>query len=219
MRASPDPQTTPWPPDPCRSGLAALLYGECAEDSAGSHGLVAAPRIGLLAALRIYRRNLYGGVEQHFRTNFPMLAKYLGPSALAYAVGRYLQEQPPSSPVFTIYAASFPGFLTSLPQGGPRPGAAGTGEAPAPWLPAGMLGAIDFIYSNAHRAGQSLQTELRYFELWRALRSPHSDGHDGAYRRPEFHPDAVAAQAARSVCLVTAYHDGELMLGLAENGP
>ena len=157
-------------------------------------------------ALGIYQQNLHGGVARHLQAHFPVTLDYVGTQAYQFICGEYLKASPPEQPVFTMYAAHFPGFMLEYSEQNTR--------QPI-WCVAAHLAQIDFFHHNTHCANQSIVVDSGYYQLWRELASiveannELTDVHHGLYRRPELHPEHYL-QAGESVQLVTFRDNGEL---------
>lgn len=150
--------------------------------------------IGPDIAGQIYRRNFYGGLEQHMSVQFPVTFRYLGSDGCCFVLRNLVDQRPPDSPLYSVYAASLPGFLLGFDAF----------EDESLRHCSGMLAAIDFFAGNAGVAGQELEVQLRYYRLYNAiLKAPidHDDARAGLYRRPHWHPQVIATQPDDQVLL------------------
>lgn len=159
-------------------------------------------------ALSIYQGNLHGGVAQHLQTHFPVAYAYLGEHAYQVICAEYLKASPPEQPIFTIYAAHFPGFMLEYGEQNPQQ---------LIWSVAAQLAQIDFFHHNAFCEGQRIDVEEQYYTLWLDTRSAINDNSydnaQGLYQRLDLHPEHYQ-QASRQVALLTFWEGDELFFRL-----
>ena len=157
-------------------------------------------------ALSIYQQNLHGGVTQHLRTNFPVAHAYIGTLAYQAICSEYLKASPPEHPIFTIYAAHFPGFLLEYGEQHPEQ---------LIWSAAAHLAQIDFFHHNTHCENQRIEVNEVYYQLWIKAKalvdSSSEDSEHGLYRRVELHPEQYHHQPSKTIKLVTFWEGEELM--------
>ena len=156
-------------------------------------------------ALDIYQRNLHVGVAQHLQTHFPVAHAYIGAQAYRMICAEYLKASPPDQPVFTIYAAHFPGFMLEYGDQNPQQ---------LIWSVAAHLAQIDFFHHNAFCENQRIEVEDKYYQLWLSTKSATESGtppdDDGLYRQLELHPERCQNEAGNNITLVTFLDNGEL---------
>ncbi|PWQ96154.1 putative DNA-binding domain-containing protein [Leucothrix arctica] len=161
-------------------------------------------RIPKALALDIYQRNLHGGVAQHLQAHFPVTNAYIGTQGYQFICAEYLKESPPERPLFTLYAAHFPGFL--LEYGEQRP-------QQAIWSVSARLAQIDFFHHNAFCEDQRIQVEACYYQLWITLKALMDSGAEatelGLYQRLDLHPELYQDES-EYITLVTFWKDDEL---------
>lgn len=161
-------------------------------------------RIPKELALNIYQLNLHGGVAQHLQAHFPITHAYIGTQGYPFICAEYLKETPPEQPLFTLYAAHFPGFL--LEYGEQRP-------QQAIWSVIARLAQIDFFHHNAFCEGQRIQVEESYYQLWITLKEIMDEEDEapelGLYQRLELHPERYQDES-EIITLVTFWKDDEL---------
>lgn len=182
--------------------MSANIYSGNAPDQLD--GWRCSARIPKDIALSIYQRNLHGGVAQHLQAHFPVGHAYIGDQGYRFICAQYLKESPPEQPLFTLYAAHFPGFL--LEYGEQRP-------QQAIWSVLARLAQIDFFHHNVFCEGQQIEVEERFYQLWLALREIiHTDGENlnhGLYQRLALHPERYQNES-RLITLVTFWEGNEL---------
>lgn len=161
-------------------------------------------RIPKAVALGIYQNNLHGGVAQHLQTHFPTAYAYIGTSGYQFICANYLHASPPDQPLFTLYAAHFPGFLIDYGEQHPQQSI---------WSVAARLAQIDFFHQNTFCEGQRIEVAEHYYQLWIALKSiMDSDAtlpNTGLYQRPELHPENHQA-VSQLITLVTFWQNNDL---------
>ncbi len=181
--------------------LAAIIQGHAEPPAANWQG---SARLDPQTATGIYRRNYEGGVSHHLRLHFPVVAAYLGDTAFRKTVQQYLREQPPRSPIFTIYAAHYPGHLLGLND-----------PAQALWCVAGRLGAIDFFAANTYTDGQTIEVPTDAYHLWLSLRTcldkDAAISPDGLYSLAKFHPEAWQIDDSVRSVLASKWRNGSLV--------
>jgi hypothetical protein len=162
-------------------------------------------RIPKEVALGIYQNNLHGGVSQHLQTQFPTAHAYIGDQGYQFICANYLKVSPPDQPIFTIFAAHFPGFLIDYGEQHPEQ---------AIWSVAARLAQIDFFHQNTFCEDQRIEVEENYYQLWIALKSimeseatlPSS----GLYQRVELHPERYQQIESKLIALLTFWQEGDL---------
>lgn len=170
-----------------QSSMAALIFSENSETEstkpAGWHCSSALPSD---TVLMIYRRNLKVGVENNLANQFPITKAYLGSAGFRKLTQALVIEQPPTSPLFKMYAAQLPGFILQIAQFD-EPLRAATAS----------LATIDFFSVTATQPGQMLAMDQRYFDLYRSV-SQLCDEQDsesrrsGLYQYADLHPETIA---------------------------
>ena len=161
-------------------------------------------RIPKEVALGIYQNNLHGGVSQHLKTHFPTAHDYIGTQGYQFICAQYLKASPPEQPLFTLYAAHFPGFLIEYGERHPQQ---------AIWSVAARLAQIDFFHQNTFCEGQSIEVEESYYQLWLTLKSLMDNNStipsSCLYKRPELHPENYQ-QASKLLTLITFWQNDDL---------
>ena len=184
--------------------MSAQIYRDAAADKLDNWRC--SSRIPKDLALNIYQQNLHGGVTQHLRTNFPVAHAYIGNLAYQAICTEYLKASPPDQPIFTIYAAHFPGFLLEYGEQHPEQ---------LIWSAAARLAQIDFFHHNTFCEDQLIEVEDIYYQLWINTKSlvDNDDGVNthGLYRRIELHPEQYHQQASATITLVTFWENEELL--------
>lgn len=159
-------------------------------------------------ALSIYQRNLHTGVAQHLQAHFPVAHAYIGTHAYRAICAEYLQATPPDQPIFTLYAAHFPGFVLEYGESHPEQFI---------WAVAARLMHIDFFHHNAFCEGQRIDVEHHDYQLWLKVKSiidsdmPLPTG--GLYQRVELHPERhqqQKQQESQPITLLTFWENEEL---------
>lgn len=162
-------------------------------------------RIPQNVALGIYQQNLHIGVAQHLQTHYPVMYAYIGTSAYRVICAEYLKRSPPEQPIFTVYAAHFPGFLLEYGE---------QNTQQFIWSVAAQLAHIDFFHHNTSCENQQIVVDERYYQLWIRIRSLIDDTEEpdpqGLYRITELHPEHYQQQTGKAVALVTFWESGEL---------
>lgn len=161
-------------------------------------------RIPKEVALGIYQNNLHGGVSQHLQTHFPTAHSYIGTSGYQFACTQYLKSSPPDQPLFTLYAAHFPGFLIDYGEQHPQQ---------AIWSVIARLAQIDFFHQNTFCEDQRIEVEENYYQLWLTLKSIMDNDAtlhpSGIYQQPELHPENHQL-AGKLITLVTFWQNDDL---------
>lgn len=162
-------------------------------------------RIPVDIALNIYRSNLHGGVAQHLQTHFPIAHAYIGEHAYHAICAEYLKASPPKHPIFTLYAAHFPGFLVEYGEQHPEQ---------VIWTVAAHLMQIDFFHHNAFREDQRIDVDQRYYQLWINTKSIVDNevpiNSEGLYQRVNLHPEVCLQQESQAITLATFWENGVL---------
>lgn len=164
-------------------------------------------------ALSIYQRNLHTGVAQHLQAHFPVAHAYIGSHAYQAICAEYLKASPPDQPIFTLYAAHFPGFVLEYGE---------LHQEQHIWAVAARLMHIDFFHHNAFRENQSIDVENCDYQLWLSIKSI-IDGDvsvqtDGLYQRVELHPERHEQhkqQSSQPITLLTFWKNEELYFRVA----
>ena len=185
-----------------------LIYaGTAAENVAGWH---CSQRIPSALALSIYQNNLHGGMSQHLQTQFPIAHAYIGAQGYRFICAQYLKASPPEQPLFTLYAAHFPGFLIEYGEEHPQQ---------AIWSVVARLAQIDFFQHNTFCEDQRIEVETHFYELWITLKSTiENEGEltsTGLYQRPALHPETFQTAKpetlkSQTVTLVTFWQNDDL---------
>ena len=161
-------------------------------------------RIPKEVALGIYQNNLHGGVSQHLQTHFPTAHAYIGTLGYRFICAQYLKASPPDQPLFTFYAAHFPGFLIEYGEQNPQQ---------AIWSVASRLAQIDFFHQNTFCEDQRIEVEEDYYQLWLSLKSimdnDSTNPSKGLYQQPELHPENHQ-QASKLITLATFWQNDDL---------
>jgi hypothetical protein len=162
-------------------------------------------RIPKEVALGIYQNNLHGGVSQHLQTQFPIAHAYIGAQGYQFICANYLKASPPEQPIFTLYAAHFPGFLIDYGEEHPQQ---------AIWSVAARLAQIDFFHHNTFCEDQRINVEENYYQLWVTLKSLiDSDSEfptSGLYQRLDLHPERHQKLESNNISLVTFWQSDNL---------
>lgn len=162
-------------------------------------------RIPKDVALGIYQRNLHGGVAQHLQAHFPVMVAYIGEQAYQVICAQYLKVSPPDQPIFTLYAAHFPGFLLEYGEQNPQQ---------LLWSVAARLAQIDFFHLNTFCENQRMVVEESDYQLWLntklIVEDDESLNNHGLYRRLDLHPERYQQQASSQITLVTFWENGAL---------
>ncbi|CAA6802360.1 MAG: Unknown protein [uncultured Thiotrichaceae bacterium] len=162
-------------------------------------------RIPPEVALGIYQQNLHVGVAQHLQTHYPVMHAYIGTPAYRIICAAYLKSSPPNQPLFTVYAAHFPGFLLGYGEQNPQQFI---------WSVAAQLAQIDFFHNNTSRENQRIDVDERYYQLWMRIRalidSIEEQDTQGLYRITELHPEHYQQQKNKAITLVTFWENEEL---------
>jgi len=168
-------------------------------------GWQCSPRIPIDIALNIYRNNLHGGVAQHLQTHFPVTHAYIGEHAYQVICAEYLKAYPPEQPIFTLYAAHFPGFLVEYGEQHPQQ---------MIWAVAAHLMQIDFFHHNAFCEDQRIDVDDKYYQLWINTKSIVDNdtqiNTDGLYQRLDLHPEACQKKESQQITLITFWENEEL---------
>ena len=167
-------------------------------------------RIPQKVALGIYRQNLHGGVAQHLQSHFPVAIAYLGTPAYRLICTEYLKLSPPEQPVFTIYAAHFPGFLLEYGERNPAQGI---------WPVAAHLAQIDFFHHNTYQEDQRIDVGDRHYQLWLNIRTivqtMDTNRDHGLHRRIDLHPEKFLHKGENII--LTTFWDNEELFFRQEN--
>jgi len=162
-------------------------------------------RIPQAVALGIYQNNLHGGVAQHLQSHFPVAHAYIGTQGYQFICAEYLKNSPPDQPIFTIFAAHFPGFLIDYAEQHPQQ---------AIWSVAARLAQIDFFHHNTFCEDQRIEVEENAYLLWIELKSiMDSDAvlpTTGLYQQLELHPERQQQRESKPISLVTFWQDDDL---------
>jgi hypothetical protein len=162
-------------------------------------------RIPKEVALSIYQQTLCGGVVQHLQTHFPVTYAYIGAQAYQAICIQYLKKSPPDQPIFTIYAAHFPGFLVEYGEQNPQQ---------AIWAVAARLAQIDFFHLNTFSESQRIEVEDDHYQLWinakEILDNVELLNEQGLYRQLDLHPEKHLPGTGEQITLVTFWDEGEL---------
>ena len=182
--------------------MSAQIYSRDEADNLDSWRCSA--RIPKEVALGIYQNNLHGGVSQHLQTHFPTAHAYIGTSGYQFICTQYLKSSPPDQPLFTLYAAHFPGFLIDYGEQHPQQ---------AIWSVIARLAQIDFFHQNTFCEDQRIEVEENYYQLWLTLKSIMDNDAtlhpSGLYQQPELHPENHQ-QASKLITLVTFWQNNDL---------
>ena len=182
--------------------MSAQIYSNDTENKVT--GWQCSSRIPSDVALSIYQNNLCGGVAQHLQSHFPTAYYYIGDQAYQAVCSKYLHTSSPEQPIFTIYAAHFPGFLAEY----------GEHQQQFIWVVTAHLAQIDFFHNNTFCEGQRIEVEESYYQLWTALKSIIDTnqvvGSEGLYQKLELHPENYQHQTSTLITLVTFWHNEEL---------
>ena len=161
-------------------------------------------------ALSIYQRNLHGGVAQHLQTHFPIAHAYIGIQGYQIICAEYLKTSPPDQPIFTLYAAHFPGFLLEYGEQHPQQ---------AIWAVTAQLAQIDFFHHNTFCENQRIEVAEHYYQLWIQIKSIMDQElpipEKGLYQRPDIHPERYHQVVSENITLVTFWQDGDLFFRVA----
>jgi len=161
-------------------------------------------------ALSIYQRNLHTGVAQHLQAHFPVAHAYIGSHAYRAICAEYLKASPPAQPIFTLYAAHFPGFVLEYGE---------LHQEQLIWIVAARLMQIDFFHHNAFCENQCIDVENRDYQLWLTIKSIIGSDvpiqTDGLYQRVELHPERHQQQKIQQITLLTFWENGELYFRVA----
>lgn len=161
-------------------------------------------------ALSIYQRNLHTGVAQHLQAHFPSSHAYIGSHAYQTICAQYLKASPPDQPIFTLYAAHFPGFVLEYGE---------LHQEQLIWTVVARLMHIDFFHHNAFRENQSIDVDNRDYQLWLTIKSIIDSDvpipTDGLYQRVELHPEQHQQQSSEPITLLTFWENGELYFRVA----
>ena len=159
-------------------------------------------------ALSIYQRNLHTGVAQHLQAHFPIAHAYIGAHAYRAICAEYLQASPPDQPIFTLYAAHFPGFVLEYGE---------LHQEQLIWTVAARLMHIDFFHHNAFCENQRIDVEHHDYQLWLTIKSIIDNGvptpGNGLYQRVELHPERHQQhkqQDSQPITLQTFWENEEL---------
>ena len=170
-------------------------------------------RIPKAVALGIYQNNLHGGVSQHLQTHFPTAHTYIGTRGYQFICAQYLKASPPDQPLFTLYAAHFPGFLIDYGEQYPQQ---------AIWSVAARLAQIDFFHQNTFCEDQRIEVEEHYYQLWLTLKSIMDNDSTslstGLYQHTELHPENHQ-HVSRLITLVTFWQNDNLFFRVECQNP
>ena len=162
-------------------------------------------RIPKAVALGIYQRNLHVGAAQHLQTHFPVMHAYIGELAYQLICANYLKASPPDQPIFTVYAAHFPGFLQEYGE---------QNSQQLIWSVAARLAQIDFFHHNTFCENQRIVVDDNYYQLWINTKSimdaNEARDNDGLYRQLELHPEHYQQQISKPITLVTFWENEDL---------
>lgn len=162
-------------------------------------------RIPKEVALGIYQNNLHGGVSQHLQSHFPIAHAYIGSQGYQFICSEYLKTSPPEQPLFTLYAAHFPGFLIDYGE---------QHSQQAIWAVAARLAQIDFFHHNTFREDQRIEVEENVSKLWIELKSIMDSEatlpDNGLYQRLDLHPERYQQRESKQVTLVTFWQNDDL---------
>lgn len=182
--------------------MSAHIYS--GDEVATVEGWRCSARIPKELALSIYQQNLHGGVAQHLQSHYPVMHAYIGAQAYQFICAKYLESVPPGQPIFTVYAAHFPGFLLDYGEQNPQQ---------LIWSVAAQLAQIDFFHHNTFCENQRIGVDEHYYQLWLRIRS-RIDGTEalsteGLYQQLELHPEQQQ-HSSKPVTLVT-FWDNEAL--------
>ena len=199
---------TPSPLASAQQDMSAQIYsGNVTNEPSGWR---CSNRIPKDVALSIYQRNLHVGVAQHLESHFPISHTYIGAQGYQFICAQYLKQSPPDQPLFTLYAAHFPGFLLEYGEQNPEQ---------AIWSVMARLSQIDFFHHNAFCEGQRIEVEESYYQLWITLKSIIDDGstdtENGLYQYLELHPERFQDDS-EVITLVTFWDKDELFFMKAD---
>lgn len=170
-----------------QASMAALIYGDKNESGdVNPAGWQCSDALDSDTVLMIYRRNLNGGVANNLTNQFPVTQAYLGTAGFRQLSQALVKEQPPTSPLFKVYAAQLPGFILQFEKLDGRLRAA-----------TASLATIDFFSVTATRPGQALAMDQRYFELYRDVlrlrdEQDSESKRSGLYQIENLHPETIA---------------------------
>ena len=162
-------------------------------------------RIPKEVALNIYQNNLHGGVAQHLQTQFPIAHAYVGAQGYQFICAKYLKTSPPEQPIFTLYAAHFPGFLLEYGEQHPQQ---------AIWPVAARLAQIDFFHQNTFCEDQLIEVEDIYYQLWiqisSMMKSEIPAQSNGLYQQLDLHPERYQERVSKDITLITFWDNDDL---------
>lgn len=72
-------------------------------------------------AFAVYRNTVWKGWKDAIAGNFPAVASLVGEDWMAAAAGAYAADEPPTSPMMSLYGVTFPAFLASFPPAADLP--------------------------------------------------------------------------------------------------
>jgi len=95
--------------------LQAVFRGAMLGDEDGAlRGLVLDDGLSASARLRLYRNHVASTLTDTLRAAYPVVARLVGDGFFAYAVDRYLRDDPPAGPCLFEYGDAFAGFLAGF---------------------------------------------------------------------------------------------------------
>jgi|GEM_PF-3233819 len=175
-----------------QSQMADLIYSDDPADQEGKEtGWRCASAIDADTVLMIYRRNLKRGVENNLKLQFPVTQAYLGGAGFRLVADSLLQALPPVSPLFSVFAAQFPGFILGFNQFDDQ---LRTTTA--------ALSSIDFFSNHVSVPNKKLKMDQRFYELYRSIIKLQDESEvDGRnlpalYQLPLLHPETVAGASS-----------------------
>lgn len=189
-----------------QSTMASLIFADDSEhclDSVAQWRCSAS--IDSNTVLMIYRRNLKAGIEKNLAAQFPITKAYLGSAGFRHVSRELTDNLPPSSPLFTLFAAQLPGFILQFDDF----------EEPLKQASA-ALATIDFFSATVTEPDQVLAMDQRYFELFKSVAKIHHSSTSvdnpraGLYQCSELHPEQVAALDPVNGQLRSSERDGSL---------